>query len=258
MRATPLSRDLVRLVPILAIYFAFLLGGRALWSPIEGRYGEIAREMTVTADYVTPRLNGVKYFEKPPLFYWLEASSIKLAGVGESALRFWPALFAVLGCVLVYAAGRELFDARTGLLAAIVLATSPLYYVLGRVVAVDMPFTCFLSAAMFAFMSAMRRPAGREQRLLMWSFYASEALATMTKGFLGIVLPTVIVAAWLALVGEWKLIKQMQIVSGGALFMLLVAPWHLVVAARNPEFARFYFIDSQLGRYAGAAEGGLQ
>ncbi|HEY1268651.1 MAG TPA: glycosyltransferase family 39 protein, partial [Candidatus Binatia bacterium] len=141
MRATPLSRDLLWLVPFLAIYFGFLLGGRALWSPVEGRYAEIAREMTVSGDYVSPRLNGVKYFEKPPLFYWLEASSIKLAGVSETALRFWPALFAVLGCLAVYAAGRELFDARTGLLAAVMLATSPLYYALGRIVAVDMVFT---------------------------------------------------------------------------------------------------------------------
>ena len=118
------SRDILWLVPVLVIYFGFLLGGRALWSPVEGRYAEVAREMVVSGDYVTPRLNGVKYFEKPPLFYWLEAFSIKLAGVSESALRFWPALFALLGCIVIYAAGRELFDARAGLLAAIVLATT--------------------------------------------------------------------------------------------------------------------------------------
>src|SRR5581483_3918212 len=97
MRSPPLSRDLVWLIPVFAIYFGFLLDGRALWSPVEGRYAEIAREMAVSGDYVTPRLNGVKYFEKPQLFYWLEVSSFKLAGVSESALRFWPALFAALG-----------------------------------------------------------------------------------------------------------------------------------------------------------------
>jgi len=252
------SRDLLWLVPVLAIYFGFLLGGRALWSPVEGRYAEIAREMAAAGDYVTPRLNGVKYFEKPPLFYWLEASAIKFAGVSESALRFWPALFAVLGCLVIYAAGRELFDARTGLLAAIVLATSPLYYSLGRVVAVDTVFTVFLSAGMLAFLMATRRPPGRARRALMWTFYIAAALATMTKGFLGVLLPGLVIGVWIALLGEWNVLKRMHILSGVALVILIAGPWHFLVAARNPEFARYYFMVGQLGRYAGAEEGGLQ
>lgn len=252
------SRDLLWLVPVLAIYFGFLLGGRALWSPVEGRYAEIAREMVVSGDYVTPRLNGVKYFEKPPLFYWLEASSIKLAGVSESALRFWPALFAVLGCLVIYAAGRDLFDARTGLLAAIVLATSPLYYSLGRIVTVDMVFTFFLSAGMLAFLMATRQPQVRARRALLWTFYIAVALATMTKGFLGVVLPGLVIGVWIALLGEWSVLKRLHILSGVALVILIAGPWHFLVAARNPEFARFYFMEGQLGRYAGTEEGGLQ
>ncbi len=258
MRSPPLSRDLVWLIPVFAIYFGFLLDGRALWSPVEGRYAEIAREMAVSGDYVTPRLNGVKYFEKPPLFYWLEVSSFKLAGVSESALRFWPALFAALGCLAVYAAGRELFDARTGLLAAIVLATSPLYYVLGRIVAVDMVFTAFLTAAMLAFVLAARRPPGAVRRSLLWIFYIAAALATMTKGFLGVLLPGLVVGAWLALLGDWKFLKRIHLLSGVALFLLITAPWHLLVAARNPEFTYFYFIEGQLDRYARTEESGLQ
>src|SRR5262249_21731223 len=78
----------------------------ALWSPDEGRYAEIPREMVASGDWVTPRLDGVKYFEKPPLVYWLEAAAIRLFGVHEWALRLWLALFALAGCLPVYAPRR--------------------------------------------------------------------------------------------------------------------------------------------------------
>lgn len=251
-------QTLLWLVPLLALYFAFHLGTRALWSPVEGRYAEIAREMVVSGDYVTPRLNGVKYFEKPPLFNWLEALSIKLFGLHEWSLRLWPALFAILGCLVVYGAGRDIFGARAGLLAAVVLATSPLYYVLGRVVAVDMTFTFFLSAALLAFLVALGRPVGRQRRTWMGVFYVAAALATLTKGLLGIALPVLVIGAWTALAGEWRILKQMHLLSGVALFVLIAAPWHIVVAMRNADFASFYFIHEHLGRYVRAEEGGLR
>src|SRR5437879_2017467 len=100
-----LLRDLLLLAVLAGILFSFGLGSRSLWSPDEGRYAEIPREMVESGDYVTPRLNGVKYFEKPVLFYWLQAGSIKLFGVHEWSLRLWTALFGVFGCLAVYVAG---------------------------------------------------------------------------------------------------------------------------------------------------------
>ncbi|HEY1268427.1 MAG TPA: phospholipid carrier-dependent glycosyltransferase, partial [Candidatus Binatia bacterium] len=140
----------------------------------------------------------------------------------------------------------------------VVLATSPLYYALGRVVAVDMAFTFFLSAGMLAFLLGTLRPAGPARRKLLWTFYVAAALATMTKGFLGILLPGLVIVVWLALLGEWKILKQVHLLSGVALVVLITAPWHLLVAARNPEFTRFYFIEGQLGRYAEADEAAVE
>ena len=250
-------RDFLWLVPLLAIYFGFLLGGRALWSPVEGRYAEIAREMTVSGDYVTPRLNGVKYFEKPPLFYWLEALALHLFGSSEWSLRLWPAIFAVLGCLIVYAAGSSLFERRTAMAAAAVLATSPLYYGLARVAVVDMAFTTFLSAGFFSFLWALRRPPGKQRRALMWSFYIAVGLATLTKGLLGIVLPALVVGAWLVFTRAWKVLKEMHLLSGIAIAILIAAPWHIAVAMRNPDFASFYLIEGHLGRFVTMEEGGL-
>jgi len=92
----PRLRDAVVLALLLGLFFALFLGSRPLSVPDEGRYVEIPREMAVTGDWLTPRLNGVKYFEKPPLFYWFEAALIRLFGLSEWSVRLGPALFALV------------------------------------------------------------------------------------------------------------------------------------------------------------------
>ena len=159
-------RDALLLVVLLAVFFGFELGSRALWHPDEGRYSEIPRAMAASGDYVTPRLNGVKYFEKPVLFYWMQAGSIKLFGVNEWALRLWPALLALAGCLAVYGAGRKLFGRRAGLIAAIVLATSPLYYLLGRIITLDMAVRVLLTGALLSFLLGVREPPGARVRCI--------------------------------------------------------------------------------------------
>ena len=131
-------KDLLLLTCLIGMFFGFMIGARPLSTPDEGRYVEIAREMTATGDYVTPRLNGVKYFEKPPLFYWLEAGVIHLSGINEWALRFWPAFLGLLGCLMVYGAGRSLYGRQAGLLSSLVLSTSILYYAHTRIIILDM------------------------------------------------------------------------------------------------------------------------
>ena len=155
---------------LLTVFFGWGLGSRALWQPDEGRYVEIPREMTVTGDYITPRLNGVKYFEKPVLFYWLQAGAIKVFGISEWAMRLWPATFALIGCLAVYVAGRKLYDRRTGLIAAVVLATAPLHYFLGRAVTLDMAVSALLAVALFAFLLGTREPPGHARRNYFWTF----------------------------------------------------------------------------------------
>src|SRR5258708_4491212 len=120
--------DLILLTCILGVFFLSLLSSHYLITPDEGRYCEVAREMVVSGDFITPKVNGILFFDKPILFYWLQAASIKLFGATELAVRLWPALFGLMGCLFTYVAGRLLFNRSTGILAALFLAVSPLYY----------------------------------------------------------------------------------------------------------------------------------
>ncbi len=182
-------RDLMILTVLICLFFTFMLGNRALTVPDEGRYVEISREMVATGNYLTPRLNSVKYFEKPVFFYWLEALSINLFGLNEFTLRLWPALFALFGCLAVAVAGARLFGRLTGLLGATVLATSLLYYGFSRAIILDMPVSILLTLALLSFLMGTHEAPGLKRRLYLWVFYAFAALAVLTKGLIGIFIP---------------------------------------------------------------------
>jgi 4-amino-4-deoxy-L-arabinose transferase-like glycosyltransferase len=242
-------RDLMILTVLICLFFTFMLGNRPLSVPDEGRYVEISREMAATGNYLTPRLNSVKYFEKPVFFYWLEAFSINLFGLNEFTLRLWPALFALFGCLATAVAGARLFGRLTGLLGATVLATSLLYYGLSRAIILDMPVSILLTLALLSFLMGTHEAPGLKRRLYLWVFYAFAALAVLTKGLIGIFIPGMVVGAWILLLGEWRMLKTLYIPSGLALFLLIAAPWHIMVGRANPEFYQFYFIHEHFQRY---------
>ena len=133
-------------------FFFLRLGERALWSSDEGRYAEIPREMIERGDFVSPHLNYVRYFEKPPLVYWLTAAGYRIWGEGEGAARFWPAFFGALGIAMTWFFARRWFGGQVGFWGAWFLLTSTGYFLVGRYLVLDMPFTFFLSAGLFCFL----------------------------------------------------------------------------------------------------------
>src|SRR5256714_14156657 len=138
------------------------LGYRHLVKPDEGRYAEIPREMVASGNWLTPRLNGYKYFEKPALQYWGTAVSFSVFGQNEWAARLWPGLTGFLGVLLVFWAGKRLFAPPAGLVGAAVAASCGLYVAIGHILTLDMALTFFLSASMFAFAVAQQGSGGSE------------------------------------------------------------------------------------------------
>jgi 4-amino-4-deoxy-L-arabinose transferase-like glycosyltransferase len=244
-----LRRDLLCLSLFLSLLFGVFLGNRPLMVPDEGRYAEIPREMLESGDYLTPHLNHIKYFEKPPLFYWMTAVSIKLFGVQEWGLRAGGALLSLLGCLMVYIAGLRLYDRRTGMFACLMLATSALYSSMARFLITDVPLTFWMTLSLLLFILGTQERLPAKKRYYFWGMYIFAALAVMTKGLIGAVLPGIVIFAWLCITWEWKQLKTYCIPTGILLFFLIAAPWHLLVQLKNPEFFRFYFIEQHFLRY---------
>jgi 4-amino-4-deoxy-L-arabinose transferase-like glycosyltransferase len=243
-------RDIASLALLIGIFYALWIGSHALIVPDEGRYSEVAREMVVSGDYITPRLNGVAFLDKPVLYYWLQASAIKLFGIKEWALRFWPALIGVLGTLVLYGTGRLLFDRRTGFIAAIMLATSPLYYGAAHYANLDLEVASLVADSLLCFLAAMQGDASRKiKNYLLLAAYFFAGLAALTKGLIGIVFPAMIIGSWILLLGRWQTLTKMRLFSGFAIFLIITLPWYVLVQRANPEFLHFFFVTQQVSRF---------
>ena len=223
---------------LLAVLWFGTLAIRPLYKADESRYAEISREMVASGDWLTPRLNGFKYFEKPPLQYWASAVLFKVFGEHDWVARLWTALLGLAGIALTFYAANRLFGPPIGAYAAAMLAGAPLYVVLGQVNTLDMGVTFFLSAAVFAL--GLGRP--------LW-FWIACALAVLSKGLIGIVLPLGTVALSIMLARDWTLVRRLRPVVGGTLFLLIAAPWFIAVSMANPEFAHFFFVQEHFQRF---------
>jgi len=242
-------RTLLALLAAFALAWFCNLGYRHLIKPDEGRYAEIPREMIVSGDWLTPRINGYKYFEKPPLQYWATAASFSAFGPNEWAARLWPGLTGFLGVLLVFWAGSRLFGPPSGLLGAAVAASCALYVIVGHLLTLDMGLSVFMAAAVFAFAVAQAEAALHERRRWMLVAWAAMALAVLSKGLVGAVLPIAAVGAYVLLQRDWKLLSRLELLRGGLLLLAIAAPWFVLVSLANPEFPRFFFIHEHFERF---------
>ncbi|HEX8961079.1 MAG TPA: glycosyltransferase family 39 protein [Geobacteraceae bacterium] len=255
------ERPALRDIPLLLVVFGFAffqsLGRFPLIEPDEGRYAEIPREMLERCDFITPLLNHVKYFEKPPLHYWLTALSMSIFGQNEFAARFAGASMGLVAVILTYHAGRKLFGRREGLCAALILGTCNGFLVQARLNITDMTLTCTLSAAL-AFFIVAAREGEKRKGLYYHASYVCAGLAVLAKGLIGIVFPGAIVFLWLLLARRWRCLKEMRLATGIPLFLAVTAPWFVLVSLRNPEFARFFFIHEHFERFTSTVHGRYQ
>lgn len=233
-----------------AIFFGFRLGSYPLFVPDEARYSEIPREMLVSGDFITPHLNGIKYLEKPPLFYWMQTIGLKLIGINEWGTRFASWMLGILGCVLVYSAGYKWFSPRAGAFSAVVLGTCVLYFGLIHIVTLDLALTFFITTGLMAFFTAQQYSPGLTKRLFCYAGFISAALAVLTKGLVGIVVPGMIVFTWMLCRMDFSGLRHLYWPTGILLFCLVAVPWHYLEQQVNPEFFNYYVIEHHFKRYA--------
>lgn len=248
--ASPVRRWSPRSIAILLFAWAILQVG-GLFTPgllddVDSIYIQIAREMLVRHDFVTPYINGVRFFDKPPLMYWMAAASMKIFGIHDWAARI-PLALAVLALLFsVYALGIRLFAGlspkahpdRAGFYAALALATSIGPYLYTRFYIPDILLALWMTLAVYFFLLAMDAiDEGRSALTASLGFAAVLGLNVLTKGLIGIIFPLGFVVIYLAITRRLGSIAKLHPVTGTAMFLLVAAPWHVLAATRTPVIA---------------------
>ncbi len=243
------ARILLLLLAFTAVWFSNI-EYRKLVNPDEGRYAEIPREMVASGDWTTPRLNGIKYFEKPALQYWATATAYTLFGEHAWAARLWSVLTGFLGVLMVFFTGRRLFGTPAGWNAALVLGSSLLWVLIGHVNTLDMGVSFLLSAAVSAFLLAQQDSAdARARRRWMLAAWFAVALAVLSKGLIGLALPGIALVLYVLIERDWRLAGRLHLAAGTVLLLALTLPWFVAVSRANPEFFHFFFIHEHFERF---------
>ena len=226
-------------------------GLRPLFLPDEGRYVGVAREMLLSGDVLTPTLDGLPYFHKPPLFYWITAASMALFGVHEWAARLAPALGATLGAVSLHHFLYRWGSQRLADRALAALLVQPLWFIGSQFANMDMLVAGCVTAAIVLLADAARcaqaSVAHRPALLVAW---AAMGLGVLAKGLMGVVLPALVVGLWLLLDRARRpLWRALLWWPGPALAGAMAAPWFVAMAWRHPGFLEYVFLEQQMRRY---------
>jgi 4-amino-4-deoxy-L-arabinose transferase-like glycosyltransferase len=234
-----------------AVYVLLLAGLNTvgLVGPDEPRYADVARGMYLSGDYITPRLFGEPWFEKPPLYYWLAALSFNL-GISEFSARFPSALFALLFLGVWYWFAQRHYGESAARWSGLILATSVGWIGFARAAAMDMLLATTLGAALVFFLTwFFASPPGRP-RWALYAFYASLALATLAKGPLAVALAGLVVVACILQTREWSVAWRMVLTPAVGVYALIALPWYVLCYARNGwPFIQEFFIRHNVQRF---------
>lgn len=206
--------------------------------PVETNYTQTAKEMLAAGDFISPRIFGNYWYDKPVFFYWELIAAFGLFGVSDFAARMFPGIFGVIGVGMTYFFARRLYDAKTGLWSALILGTSFGYWLIAKTVITDLTLFVFFNAVLVFFYLAY---TGTNKNLY-YLCYAAAALAVLTKGPIGILLPGFIVTIYLLLRRDFAAVKEMKPL-GFLLFFGVTLLWYGPMIALHGQD----FIDNFLG-----------
>ncbi len=231
-----------------AILLFFRLGDRPFRNPDEGRYAQIAGNMTESGQWMQPRLFGIDYLRKPPLFYWLTSASFKVFGRNEWAARAVPALFGIAAVMAAYFFSRRFFGTRAAAFGALLMLANPWYLHSSRFLVIDGVFAFFVVTSLYLFY--LGDASEGKKGLIDFGFYLSLALAVLAKGALGLLIPGLSVFFYMLMTRRWpRVFTGASLVFGGLLFFAAVSPWFVWITQNNPEFWHIFFVREHLSRF---------
>jgi len=258
------KRSWVPIAVLLGFCFIFyfpILGRWELRGHDEVRYTQVAREIAERGDWISLHLNGRPYWEKPPLFFWMITfSSYLWQGFSSFSARFPSAFFGTLTVLLTFFMGKGFYGSSTGLLSGLILATSLGFARFSTQAHPDMTLTFFTTASLFCFLQWYRRTQeGSEtrkgmERLFLFGFYVSMALATLTKGPVGFLAPLMVSLVWLLIQKEFKVIKGMSLLQGMVLLVAIVLSWYLSAVYKGGEAYLRATLSRPIGYYLSGLE----
>ena len=231
----------------LFLFFFPFNNNRPLWEPDEGMHAQVSKEILETGDWITPRFNGEKFFDKPILHYWLVSLSFLFLGVNELAARLPAAILGLGGVLVVFYLGKYLYNRETGFLAGIILATTGIYLALSQSVVHDIGLSFFISLSLLCFYLFYLKEERSNTCLLL--LYLSMGFGVLAKGPIGFLLPMGIIILFLLLVGKIGQLKELVTRQGILIFFAISLPWYILVTLKNPEFFSHFFFKQNLGRF---------
>lgn len=238
------------------ILFFYKMGNYPLIDVDETRYVAIARDMLHVKDWMTLKLNGEFFFEKPPLYFWLENISFSIfRQITEATARIPVALTATFAVLMTYFSGKKIISRRFGFISSLILATSFEFLVLSRIAILDMLLaTMVLASVLSGFLTFFVKEENK--KFCWWGFYIFAALGVLAKGLPGVVLPFAIVFVSYLIAGRLKeIFKPIYILPGVILFFLIMLPWHInMLQTYGDLFYREYIYKHHLERFIDSKE----
>jgi 4-amino-4-deoxy-L-arabinose transferase-like glycosyltransferase len=219
-----------------------------LWEPDEGRYANVAQTMLDRGDFVTPRIDGAIFLDKPPLVYWVTAASMAVWGRNEFGARFGQALFAAGLLAVAFEIAWALYRDRRAAIALLILGSTVGFFTAGHYLNLDLGLAFFVALTMLCFLRGHQ--AGPEGMRWYLGMFAAAAGGVLTKGPVAVALIGMAAAAFLLARGRLATLRHVPWVRGILIFLALAVPWFVAVSLANPVFPSYFFLHENLARFA--------
>ncbi len=243
---------LCAVLAVALLSYVLLCYGWCKFSRAEVFFGECAKEMVRSGNWMVPTFQGQGFFDKPILSYWAVCASYIAFGISHLAARI-PSCIAATATVLVTAlAARKIFDAKTGLVAAMTLSTSVMFMSFAAMCMSDMLLILFNTAALLLLYFGCEAASNRQRTWLWLSGAAAVGLAFLTKGPIGIVFPAITFFTYLAVTRRLSMVRPIHYIGALMIVMCIGSPWFLAMYSSHPDSLSYFFLRENFQRFAGA------